>query len=149
MPKSRVPHGIQFDSPLQRQWMIRSSIGSDALNAATVLGASSSSQRATKRIPAATISSTRETLPALRRQAKPERDEHDTGDDVDYSPHPRHEEHPGAARDERQPAERQRGEQEPMGGEPEDGAAKLRQQTEEEDGHLRVREVAHETLPVG
>src|SRR3954468_9096297 len=64
MPKSRVPHGIQFDSPLQRQWMIRSSIGSDALNAATVCGASSSSQRATKRIPAATISSTRETLPA-------------------------------------------------------------------------------------
>src|SRR4051794_2965991 len=58
MPKSRSPHGIQFDSPLQRQWMIRSSIGSDALNAATVLGASSSSHRATKRIPAATISST-------------------------------------------------------------------------------------------
>ena len=63
--------------------MIRSSIGSDALNAATVLGASSSSQRATKRIPAATISSTRETLPALGREAKPERDEHDARDDVD------------------------------------------------------------------
>src|SRR5579884_3268032 len=64
MPKSRSPQGIQFDSPLQRQWMIRSSIGRDARNAATVAGASSSSQRATKRIPAATISSTRETLPA-------------------------------------------------------------------------------------
>src|SRR5438128_12635178 len=63
MPKSLSPQGIQFDSPLQRQWMIRSSIGRLALNAATVFGASSSSQRATKRIPAATISSTRETLP--------------------------------------------------------------------------------------
>src|SRR3954468_24237491 len=58
MPKSRSPHGIQFDSPLQRQWMIRSSSGRLALKAATVCGASSSSQRATKRIPAATISST-------------------------------------------------------------------------------------------
>src|SRR5690348_992993 len=98
MPKSRVPHGIQFDSPLQRQWMIRSSIGSDALNAATVFGASSSSQRATKRMPAATISSTRETLPVLRRQANPERDEHDSGDDVDNSPHARDEQHPCGAR---------------------------------------------------
>src|SRR3954449_10384827 len=105
MPKSRSPHGIQFDSPLQRQWMIRSSSGSDALNAATVFGARSSSQRATKRIPAATISSTRETLPAPGRQAKPERDEHDAGDDVDDPSHARDEQHPGAARDERQPAE--------------------------------------------
>ncbi len=63
MPKSRSPHGIQFDSPLQRQWMIRSSSGRLALNAAHVFGASSSSQRATKRIPAATISSTRGTVP--------------------------------------------------------------------------------------
>src|SRR4051794_6179359 len=62
MPKSRSPHGIQFDSPLQRQWMIRSSSGREALNASTVFGASPSSQRATKRIPAATISSTAETL---------------------------------------------------------------------------------------
>src|SRR3954468_12254464 len=62
MPKSRAPHGIQFDSPLQRQWMMRSSSGRLALNAATVFGAASSSQRATKRMPAATISSTRETL---------------------------------------------------------------------------------------
>src|SRR5215471_5237814 len=113
MPKSRVPHGIQFDSPLQRQWMIRSSIGSDALNAATVFGASSSSQRATKRIPAATISSTRETLPVLGRQAKPERDQHDTGDDVHDPPDTRDEEHPGAVGDERQPAKRQSGEHEP------------------------------------
>src|SRR4051794_37837489 len=57
MPSSRSPHGIQFDSPLQRQWMIRSSKGRIALNAATVAGASSSSQRARKVIPAATISS--------------------------------------------------------------------------------------------
>src|SRR3954453_6478910 len=114
MPKSRVPQGIQFDSPLQRQWMIRSSIGSDALNAATVAGASSSSQRATKRIPAATISSTRETLPALGRQAKPERDEHDARHHVDDAPHARDKKERGAARDERQPAERQRGEHEPV-----------------------------------
>src|SRR5512146_2334658 len=113
MPKSRVPHGIQFDSPLQRQWMILSSIGSDALNAATVFGASSSSQRATKRIPAATISSTRETLPALGRDAKPERYQHCARDDVDDPPHTRHEQHPGSTRDERQPAEGQRGEDEP------------------------------------
>src|SRR4051794_1557458 len=128
MPKSRVPHGIQFDSPLQRQWMIRSSIGSDALNAATVLGASSSSQRATNRIPAATISSTRETLPAPGRQAKSERNEYDTREDVDDSPHARHEEHPGAARDERQPAERQRCEHEPVRAESGERAAELRQQ---------------------
>jgi len=38
--------------------MIRSSSGRLALKAATVFGASSSSHRATKRIPAATISST-------------------------------------------------------------------------------------------
>src|SRR5580765_8899609 len=99
MPKSRLPHGIQFDSPLQRQWMIRSSIGRLALNAATVFGASSSSQRATKRIPAATISSTRETLPALGREPKPERDEHHTGDDVDDPPHARDEEQRRSARD--------------------------------------------------
>src|SRR5436305_4223268 len=63
IPKSRSPHGIQFDSPLQRQWMIRSSSGRLALKAATVCGASSSSHRATKRIPAATISNTPENLP--------------------------------------------------------------------------------------
>ena len=114
MPKSRSPHGIQFDSPLQRQWMIRSSIGRIALNAATVFGASSSSQRATKRIPAATISSTRETLPALGRETQPERDEHDARDDVDDAAHARHEQQRRAARDEREPAERQRGEREPV-----------------------------------
>src|SRR3954470_23718336 len=57
MPSSRSPHGIQFDSPLQRQWMMRSSKGRIAVNAATVAGASAASQRAWKVIPAATISS--------------------------------------------------------------------------------------------
>src|SRR5436309_7443258 len=86
MPKSLSPHGIQFDSPLQRQWMIRSSSGRLALKAATVFGASSSSQRATKRIPAATISNTRETLPALGGQTKAECHEHDARDDVERAP---------------------------------------------------------------
>src|SRR5215831_15565436 len=58
MPRSRSPHGIQLDSPLQRQWMMRSSSGRIDLNAATVLGASTSSNRATNRRPEATISST-------------------------------------------------------------------------------------------
>src|SRR5262249_53988660 len=58
MPRSRSPHGIQFDSPLQRQWMMRSSNGRIALNAATVLGASASSKRAANHRPDATISST-------------------------------------------------------------------------------------------
>src|SRR5438105_13589830 len=62
MPRSRSPHGIQFDSPLQRQWMIRSSNGRIARNAATVFGARSSSNRATKWRPAALISSTAATL---------------------------------------------------------------------------------------
>src|SRR4051812_5767981 len=75
MPKSRSPHGIQFDSPLQRQWMIRSSSGRLALKAATVFGASSSSQRATKRIPAATISNTSRTLATALLQDECERDE--------------------------------------------------------------------------
>src|SRR3954453_5418307 len=86
MPKSRSPHGIQFDSPLQRQWMMRSSSGRLALKADTVSGASSSSQRATKRIPAATISNTRERLPALGREAQPERDEHEARDGVERPP---------------------------------------------------------------
>ena len=51
MPRSRSPHGIQFDSPLQRQWMIRSSNGRIPRKASTVRGADSSSQRATKRHP--------------------------------------------------------------------------------------------------
>src|SRR6185312_7516651 len=64
IPSSRSPHGIQLDSPLQRQWMIRSSNGRIALNAATVAGAPASSQRARKTIPAATISNMRVTLAA-------------------------------------------------------------------------------------
>ena len=49
MPSSRSPKGIQFDSPLQRQWMIFESSGSSRRNDATVAGAASSSKRATKR----------------------------------------------------------------------------------------------------
>ena len=49
--------------------MSRSSSGRIALNAATVYGASSFSQRATKRIPAAVISSTPGTYPAAAAQA--------------------------------------------------------------------------------
>ena len=58
MPSSRAPQGIQFDSPLQRQWMSRSSNGRIARNAATVAGASASSKRARKVNPAAQILST-------------------------------------------------------------------------------------------
>src|SRR5437763_4234729 len=107
MPKSLSPQGIQFDSPLHRQWMIWSSIGRLALNAATVFGASSSSQRATKRIPAATISSTRERLPALGRKAEAERDEHDPRHDVERTPDGRHAQRGARTRDQRQPEERQ------------------------------------------
>ena len=49
--------------------MIRSSNGRIALKAATVFGASSSSQRATKRIPAAVISSTARPYPRAAAQA--------------------------------------------------------------------------------
>src|SRR5690242_18281976 len=146
MPKSRSPQGIQFASPLQRQWMIRSSIGRLALKAATVFGASSSSQRATKRMPAATISNTRETLPAPGREAKPESDEHDPGDDVDRAPYAaraQHRAHPG---DERQPSERQRRECESVKCQRRERHAELRQQAREEHRHLRIREVAEQAL---
>src|SRR5437764_7891748 len=105
IPKSRSPHGIQFDSPLQRQWMIRSSSGRLALNAATVFGASSSSQRATKRMPAATISSTRETLPALGSETEAECDEHDARHDIERASHGGHTERLAATRHEREPGE--------------------------------------------
>src|SRR5436305_8045772 len=108
IPKSRSPHGIQFDSPLQRQWMMRSSSGRLALKAATVFGASSSSQRATKRMPAVTISSTRETLSPLGRQAEAERDEHDARHDVECAPDAGDAQRCPGARHEQEPGERQR-----------------------------------------
>src|SRR5947199_2542571 len=141
MPKSRSPHGIQFDSPLQRQWMMRSSSGRLALKAATVFGASSSSQRATKRMPAATISSTRETLSPLDRQAEAERDEHDARHDVEYAPDAGDAQRCPGARHEQEPGERQRGERKPVQRQSRERRAELRQQTGEEDGHLRIGEV--------
>ena len=72
MPSSRSPNGIQFDSPLQRQWMIFDSSGSRRRNAATVSGAASSSKRATKRNSPAAISASRRDLSALRDPAAEE-----------------------------------------------------------------------------
>src|SRR4051812_29194179 len=107
MPKSRSPHGIQFDSPLQRQWMIRSSSGSDALKAATGFGASSSSQPATKRIPAATTSSTSRTYRgrsrAPRGEQPAEADQPHAGDEVEHATDARDAERRPGAHDEREP----------------------------------------------
>src|SRR4051812_6635992 len=128
--------------------MIRSSIGSDALKAATVLGASSSSHRATKRIPAATISSTRETLPAPGRDTHAEGDEHSRRERVDDAPKARPQERAATACDEREPSKSQGGEQQSMHGERGEGRAELRQQAREEHRHLRVAEIAEHTLPV-
>ena len=38
MPSSRSPHGIQFDSPLQRQWMILLVEREDGLESGDGLG---------------------------------------------------------------------------------------------------------------
>ena len=55
---------------------------------------------------------------------------------------------PAPRDDEREPAERQRREHEPVRRQREERAAELRQQADEEDRHLRVREVAEQPLPV-
>src|SRR5207302_6876776 len=122
--------------------MIRSSSGRLALNAATVCGARSSSQRATKRMPAATISSTRENLPALRREANAECDEDDAGDEVESAPRGRNAQGRRRARDRTQPGQSQRREHEAVQRERGERRTELGQEAREEDRHLGVREVA-------